>query len=55
MTMESPYGYVFQPTDDAVCIEDFIELEALAVESSESTAGALLSQLYSNIQHTKID
>ena len=38
-----------------MCIEDYIELEALAVEASESTAGALLSQLYSNIQNTKID
>ena len=40
MTVESPYGYTFLPNDDALCIDDFIELEALAVESSESTAGA---------------
>ena len=38
-----------------MCIEDFIEMEALAVESSESTAGAELSQLYSDILHTKLD
>ena len=38
-----------------MCIDDFIELEALAVESSESTAGDQLRKLYLYIQHSKLD
>ena len=38
-----------------MCIDDFVELEALAVESSESTAGDQLRKLYLYIQHSKLD